>query len=83
MRVQTKRTFSDTLMTDIDLEKENMIDIYLHTGEENRLVRLANVEGKLIIFAECHDEVNLVEWEGSRPFTKKINQIRDEMEEMI
>lgn len=76
MEVQKIKVTNEIYLNDIDLEKNKQMDIYTRDKEnELILLRVANVEGKIVIFSS--ENISIEKWEGARPFEERINEIYD------
>ena len=80
-RTQELKVMTDLLLSDLTLDKDREIEIFCKTDSEiepNKYIKLVNVNGKLVIFAENLEDVVIEEWKGHFPASKLIRQIEDE-----
>lgn len=71
---------STLFLDDLKLDMDKDITIYCKDeSDEVRTLKIANVEGKIVIFADEELNVDLNKWEGIVPYKKRIMEVYDEM----
>ncbi len=83
MRDQEIEFKSKLVLNDINLETNKEITIYCKENEESKILKIANIEGKIVIFYDNDLDIELVEWEGNILYKQKIRKVEDEMLENI
>lgn len=79
METQNLKFTTNLPLQDITLEKNKELELYVDTKNEGRqYIKIINMNGELIIFAENHFDVELREWEGTLAQNRYIRQLEDE-----
>lgn len=79
MRVQEIEFKSKLVLNDIKLDVNKEITIYCRDDKEDKILRIVNINGKIVIFNDEDLDVELIKWTGHVPYKEKIREIEDEM----
>lgn len=83
MKVQEIELKNKFILDGIKLDVNNEITIYCDTAQEDKILRIANIEGKIVIFKDCCLDVEIVNWEGNVKYKQKIRNVEDELEKYL
>lgn len=84
IRTQEIEIKSKISLDEIKLERNKEIEILAEVNSEVQplqFIRVVNINGKIVVFTDDIENLEVVKWEGHMPYKDKIRRMEDEMEE--
>lgn len=79
MKTQTLKIDQEIFLNDIELDKENQIEMnYTDKDSIKKFIKIANVDGNILILTENPKDIILEEWKGNLQYKKRIMEIEDQ-----